>query len=267
MKSVFYFLSILLIGAGGFFAYQNKINLIDKEDQTVATIEIKEQLKSNIRDEEAARDGLYAEIKATKESIAETEASIESFIGKEARSKKQLVALESEVQEVETELAKFEELLLRIEDALRGQNINSIQEVPDKIAELRTESEEKTDALKSIEIINENLTAKVNNETGERNTARDRLATIKGRVYDNAMNATITSINPEWGFVIVNAGSDNSNIVSNAELVVRRGGRYLGKLKAAAVSPTQTICDIEGDGVSATFRAGDEVILKEAVVK
>jgi len=202
MKAFFYILSIILILAGAYFSYDNKNKLVDQEAQTAETAKRKVSVQSIISKQEAIRDDLNAQIEKAKNSIAETESSIESANSKQKRHNNTITNLESELREIESELAKF-----------------------------------------------------------------NRLSDIKKRINNNDMVATVTSVNPEWGFVIINAGSDNSNIQSNTELVVKRAGKYLGKLKAAAVSPNQTICDIDGKGVGLVMRPGDSVILKEAVVK
>ncbi len=267
MKAFFYILSIILILAGAYFSYDNKNKLVDQEAQTADTAKRKVSVQGVISKQEAIRDDLNAQIEKAKNSIAETESSIESANSKQKRHNNTITNLESELREIESELAKFEELQMRLEEALRGQNINSVEEIPTKIEELRVESQEKQEDLKNLELINDKLNQKVATESTEKGSVDNRLSDIKKRINNNDMVATVTSVNPEWGFVIINAGSDNSNIESNTELVVKRSGKYLGKLKAAAVSPNQTICDIDGKGVGLVMRPGDSVILKEAVVK
>ncbi len=266
MKSLFYILSFITIGAGAWFAYDNKNNLVEQQTITKETLDNKNRVKATIRKQEAIRDDLNEQISKAKDDIADTEAQLEAAKVKEGRHNNTIASLESQQRDIEAELAKFEELLARVEEALRGQNISSIEEVPEKIEELRTESLEKLDNLQSLELVNEGLTKKVARETDQKNTAEGRLADIRTNVRRNSMEARITSVNSSWGFVIINAGSDNSNIASNTELVVKRGSQNLGTLKAATVSPNQTICDIDAD-LAYSLRPGDRVILKEALVK
>ena len=267
IKNIFYILSILLILGGAYYSYDNRNKLIDQQEQTADVRQRRGKVEDNIKKTEDIRDGLLDDIDKTNKQIAEKEAEIESAKSKLNGLENTLDNLDSELRSIENELARYEELQIKVEEALAGAQISSIEEIPEKIEELNKESKDLEDELTNLEIIVERLDQKVIKEQDEKKLTDNRLATIKKRVANNDMVATITTVNAEWGFVIINAGSENSNIQSNTELVVRRAGQFLGKLKAAAVSPNQTICDLEDKGIISSIRAGDKVILKDPVVK
>lgn len=98
------------------------------------------------------------------------------------------------------------------------------------------------------------------------NTAeRDRLAEREsGRVAkleQNAMEAVITGVNQDWGFLVIGAGT-NSGFTPQSALIVERDGRMIARVRPSSIEPTQTIAEINFDSVAPGVRIqpGDKVV-------
>jgi hypothetical protein len=82
------------------------------------------------------------------------------------------------------------------------------------------------------------------------------------RIGRNGMEAVVTAVNQDWGFLVIGAGS-NSGFTPQTSMLVQRGGRLIGRVTPSAIEPTQTIAEIDFTSISAGVRIqpGDRVIL------
>src|SRR5690606_4623874 len=64
------------------------------------------------------------------------------------------------------------------------------------------------------------------------------------RISRNAMEAVVTAVNQDWGFLVIGAGS-NSGFTPQPSLLVKRDGKLIGRVRPTAIEATQTIADID----------------------
>jgi predicted RNase H-like nuclease (RuvC/YqgF family) len=261
MKSIFYVLAILVIGAAGYFAF-------DLKNKMTAEIALYEETKDE-------NERVDVEITATEKTLADTKtslgtaldkkASLESTQGNEESKKRTyLAAIEGYDRDIagyDAELKQVQEAIAKIEELLGGINVG-IEEIPGKLEDLKNR---KLDLQKNLEKLTEQE-AKLNREVaGNRSkieNLNDRFADIREKIERGAQVGTVTAVDPVWGFVIVNQGVTNSNVTEESSLLVSRGGRYLGRLKVTSLEPNQSICDME-DG---SFRTGVRVQPGDSVI-
>ena len=86
------------------------------------------------------------------------------------------------------------------------------------------------------------------------------------RIGRNSMEAVVTAVNQDWGFIVIGAGS-NSGFTPQSALIVRRDGRMIGRVRPSSIEPTQTIAEIEFDSLATGVRLqpGDRVILAKPI--
>jgi chromosome segregation ATPase len=82
------------------------------------------------------------------------------------------------------------------------------------------------------------------------------------RIAQNEIEARVTAVNHDWGFIMIGAGS-NSGFMPDTKLLIKRDGRLIGTVKPSSIEPTQTVADIEFSSLApgVRFQPGDEVIL------
>ena len=81
----------------------------------------------------------------------------------------------------------------------------------------------------------------------------------------NGFEATITAVNSDWGFVIIDAGKDKGVKADSALLVSTADGRRVGKLSVISIESTVTVADIDQDSLSrgASIQPGYKVIYED----
>ena len=72
---------------------------------------------------------------------------------------------------------------------------------------------------------------------------------------------TISAVNPDFGFVIVNLGQ-NQGVSSESRLLVKRGNQLIGKLNIVRIEGNTTVADIDTKSITPGFamQPGDEVV-------
>jgi len=84
-------------------------------------------------------------------------------------------------------------------------------------------------------------------------------------VMARGLQGTILAVNPAWNFVVLSLG-DRQGVANNAEMIVRRGGRLVGRVRVTSVERTNSIADIVPGSVptGVTIQPGDVVIFAGA---
>jgi hypothetical protein len=140
----------------------------------------------------------------------------------------------------------------------------TIEELPSKIAEIRANKKDLTDRLSELESLVEGAGTNLAKNQDEMKRFADRKATRDSRIRRNTMEATITGVSHDWGFVIVGAGS-SSGFTPQTTVLVKRDGRVIARLKPTSIEPNQTIFEIERDTLlpGVRLRPGDRVFLSQ----
>lgn len=103
---------------------------------------------------------------------------------------------------------------------------------------------------------------------GDLDSARFQLATFQKEKEDrmqqkmrNGLSGRVLAVNPAWNFVVLSLG-DKNGVVNNAELLVKRGSQYIGKVRVTSVEPSTSIADIVANSVpqGTSISPGDNVI-------
>jgi predicted RNase H-like nuclease (RuvC/YqgF family) len=103
---------------------------------------------------------------------------------------------------------------------------------------------------------------------GDLDSTRSQLSTLTKEKQDrarhrmrNGLSGRILAVNPAWNFVVLSLG-DRNGVVNNAELLVKRGTQFIGKVRVTSVEPSTSIADIVANSVpqGATISPGDDVI-------
>tara|TARA_R110002096_G_scaffold67332_8_gene163352 strand:+ start:7569 stop:8348 length:780 start_codon:yes stop_codon:yes gene_type:complete len=81
------------------------------------------------------------------------------------------------------------------------------------------------------------------------------------KVALNGMEADVIAVNREYGFVIVNVGSD-LGVSSDASLLVQRGVDRIGRLRIVSVEPKVTVADI----IPGTISPGAQIMVRDKVI-
>lgn len=257
MTKVLFILSAVVMLVATFFAYQNGRAFVEVRNN-VATTNVKVQAELN---------GARKIIEDVTKVAAEADAVVQSVDAENERIKSQKLKIaqadndtKSTQEQLDTRNKELAELKIKLDKLPQGVKTETLVEDMNKIRkaveDLKAEAEAKKKDVEKEE-------AKV---ADTRKGLDDLIRKIEERKksFDrNGLSAQIVAVNPDWGFVIVNAGQ-SKGITQATKLLVTRGTQTVGKLSIVSIQGERTIANILPDTLAEgmTIAPGDRVILE-----
>ena len=265
IKNIFYGLSVLVAGAAAYWSFDNKgkleaqISLFEETRNTKISVE-----KTEKKTEETLTE-TETTLEAAEQKNAELIADMENMKSRESSMNKSKEEAQVKIDEAEARLADFAKVKAEIDEQLKGVNVAWAQ-IP---AEIKRQQEVRKKRGDDLDLLNEHI-AKLTKDVADKRASNtresDRLSKIRTKIARNAKVGAITSVNSTWGFVIVNLGTNNSNVTPQSKLLVTRNGRLLGRLTPNSVEASQTVCDLNARDINPGVRIqpGDQVTLADS---
>ena len=264
-KKILYALSVLLAGAAAYYSFDNKAKL-EGEISLFKETRIK---KDAVEDKEKETKKTLTETEATLEEAEKQNATLiqemDNMKARERSENKSKEEAQVKIDEAEARLANFAKVKAEIDEQLKGVNVPWAQ-IP---AEIKRQQEVRKKKGDDLDLLNEHI-AKLTKDVADKRASNtresDRLSKIRTKIARNAKVGAITSVNSTWGFVIVNLGTNNSNVTPQSKLLVTRNGRLLGRLTPNSVEASQTVCDLNARDINPGVRIqpGDQVTLADS---
>ncbi len=263
MKAILYVISLAITGAAVFFSNQNLGKF--KEQQ-----EIRKDLTDRSRAVSREGDKKLEEVTSEKETLtaakndkATLEASLESLKADERQLTRAVAELEGQLESQKEKFAELDKLQKELEGVFRDLPGGiTLENIPSKVEELKTELENKKRELAEVETGIEAAERAVEGNRADIVSLAEREANRNRRFRANAMQSVVTAVNHDYGFVVIGAGS-NTGFTPQTRLLIQRGGRLVGEVKPSSIEPSQTIAEIDEDTLApgARIQPGDTVIL------
>jgi len=193
----------------------------------------------NAKNEDLQTKSLMSDIKGKQEELEATKKEIE-----ELAAKKQ--AMQEEITRILGTSGTPEEILAKNE-ALKKENDAKVQETEQITKE--------ADVAKKAAGESESLVTRLK----QQQATRAKAITLASRT------GTISAVNPDLGFVVVNLGQ-NDGVTSESRLLVKRGNQLIGKLKIVQIYGSSTVADIVTKSITPGFaiQPGDEVVFENS---
>jgi myosin heavy subunit len=225
--------------------------------------------------------GLVISVKDVTEKLGAAEDKREDTLEKETQAKdgrnqaaaavegvkQELKIVERALEDVEAEIKKVEieqkEIDLAVQRVFPDGNIKSAEELrmtltmhKDTLTERQNKKAELIAQMEAANQAKQVQISKVREEEKYQNQRAQKL-TVGGLV------ATVTAVNNEWGFVMVNAGQAHG-VSPDASLLVKRGNSRIGRLRIVNLEATSTIADVVDDSIvpGINVQPGDKVIFE-----
>ena len=262
---IFYILSLLVTGAAAYWSFDNK----GKLEAEITLFQETRTTKDSVEKTEDRTNDTLTETEATLETAqqknAELIADMENMKSREGSMNKAKEKAQVAIDEAEARLAEFAKIKAEIDEQLKGVNVAWAQ-IPAEIKRLQEVRKKKGDDLDLLNEFIAKLTKDVADKRASNTRESDRLSKIRTKIARNAKVGAITSVNSTWGFVIVNLGTNNSNVTPQSKLLVTRNGRLLGRLTPNSVEASQTVCDLNARDINPGVRIqpGDQVTLADS---
>ena len=191
----------------------------------------------------AEKEQAVAQVTQAKSDLASKQTALDAATAKASTAETELAAVKTELADAKTKIAEAPAGGAAPADNQQVTDLtNRIQEQELLIAKLQSE----VDSSKTV--------IKKNDQEKKDREAKVLAKGTEGRVL---------AVNPAWNFVVLNLG-DRQNVANNTELLVKRGTRYLGKVRITSVEPSTSIADIVANSMpqGTTITPGDTVIFQ-----
>jgi cell shape-determining protein MreC len=229
-----------------------------------ALVDTKSALENETNSHKVTKTSLDArekELGETKKSAEELAAKNQAAEADNAKLKADLAGTKSELDKASASVSQKDSEIaqLKTEVESKSQEIATLQ-ASQAEAPAEDAGEEKA-RLAELETLNTELTSKLDSARGELEAFKQKeKEKLTKKALDN-LTGRILAVNQAWNFVVLNIG-DKNGILSNTELIVKRGTARIGLVRITSVEPSTSIADIiPGSMVRGlTIQPGDDVI-------
>ncbi len=262
MKSLFYFLAVVAIGAAGFFGWKTRDAATAQIKERIALQERSNNLETTIKKREEDRGNEEAALKVARDERAVAQAGLEAAKSNAGDYERTLEDLDGKLEEQQARQKQIDEVLISIKKLFPG--VDDLSEVPAIVAGLKDKKKKLDQRLDAGNTVKERLSEDVAKNKAAIARVEEKIRESKKRVARNTFQATVTAVDNDWDFAIIGAG-ENSGLAGDSRLLVLRGGRLLGKLTIAKLEANRAIADIVPDSLPAgvVLQRGDQVILEK----
>lgn len=263
MKAILYAVAILVSGGAAFFSYNHSTKYEGLEAARLETI---------AKEQQATADSLVANQKikverdllnASQEKQELMTQSVSALTSTANSLKNELATRTQDLKLQDDEFAQLNKALEEVNAILAnlGGGV-TLDTLPDKIQEIEDDKIAKQKKLEELEELVSGANKSLAGSRAEMDRLTKRMVERSARIGLNSMEAVVTAVNQEWGFVVIGAGS-NSGFSPQTGLIVQRDGRMIGRVRPSAIEPAQTIAEVDFKTLPSGVRLqpGDRVIL------
>lgn len=210
-----------------------------KNAETTAVDETFVSTSKNAKNEDLQTKSLASETKGKEEELQATKKEIEDIAAKRQTMQEEITRILGSAGTPEEILAKNE--------ALKKENDAKVEEIE--------QISKEADVAKKATAESQTLVTRL----------KQQQATRAKAIALSSRTGTISAVNPEFGFVIVNLGQ-NQGVTSESRLLVKRGSQLIGKLNIVQIGGSTTVADIVTKSITPGFaiQPGDEVIFENS---
>lgn len=260
MKIIFA-ISLLATGAAAVLAFMTRSSLLEtrnEKDRINRDIVTMHESMEKVNGETGTK---WDEWQTTMTSAKNEDIQAKSLTRETNEQDDILKNLKKEIQDIIDKRGQMEEQI----KATVGES-GTPEEVVAKVEALRGETDAMSAELETLKKELDVHKAAVATSTATSNrlkaeqTARAKAIRLSGRA------STITAVNQEYSFAVVNIGRQDG-LTMDARLLVKRGGQMIGKLNIVSIEARQTVADIDLKSLPAGFQVnpGDEVVVDNSV--
>jgi chromosome segregation ATPase len=263
MKFISPILAILVCAVAAYFSFSESEKFQGQQDARLLAINTnnrvnatKDKAEADIVDENALLETSKNNLEVATQSVLALESTGNALNNENAK-------LDSEIAGQDAKFAELNKVIEEVQKVLAGLGGDvTLDNLPDKVNDIQEDTKTKRAKLEELETLVEGAKASLETKQAEVQRLVDRKDARSNRIARNAMEARITAVNQEWGFLVIGAGS-NSGFTPQTALLVKRDGRLIGKVNPSAIDPTQTIAEIDLRALAPGVRIqpGDNVIL------
>lgn len=261
MGKILIILSIVISLASAGVGYLNRTTLLQTKETLASTQADLEKTKSELEEE--------------KKKVTDAEAKITEITAQKSQVESQVVSLKKELETAQTNLteangkltAKTTEITTLTADLkTKGDEIEALK-VAVAAATAATAAAPAQDdnkaRIEELETLNKKLQEDIDSKNAELGDLKKKANEANLKAARKNLMGRILAVNQAWNFVVLSIG-DKNGVLSNTELIVKRGSTEIGRVRITSVEPSTSIADIIPTSITRglSIQPGDEVIFK-----
>lgn len=223
----------------------------------------------------ALADEKEVELKQAQEDLTATKATRVAAMDRIANLKGNIATLRDDIKKNDSELAKFKQQQKKFDDtkaevAKLANELSmsfTIDNIEQHLASMRETKSQRVERVDELDVLIAAAEKSIVGNTSElsRQVAREEARQLK--IKRGAIEAVITGVQQDWGFLVIGAGA-KQGFTPTSTLLVKRDGRMIGKVRPSSIEPNQTIAEIIFPSLSPGVRIqpGDLVIFDDPTI-
>lgn len=257
MIKVLFILTILITGVAAVFAYKNGREFADVRTRIAG-------VNAEIAEEKKADAALVADCARLSGEVAKVKGDVDVEQEKLKQNKNRLVLAEGDTkrvqEELEAKITKKKALEKDLEDLPKDVKPETIAEDINRMKKEKADLEGQA-LLKADEVKKEE--AKIADVQKRLDTVNQKIEDRRKMFDRNSLQARVVAVNPDWGFVVIDAGK-GAGLEQDTKLLVTRNRQTVGKVSVITVENNRTVASIVPDAVygGSSIAPGDRVILE-----
>jgi predicted RNase H-like nuclease (RuvC/YqgF family) len=263
MKAIPYVVAILILGGAAYFTLEHSRKFTELEDVRLKTIADNKAVSANADAKETELRKANEVLASTKQTREVRTQELDSLKNTAGRLQGELAELDRTLTAQEEQFAQLNKTMEEVGGMLKdlGDDI-TLENLADKIQELEEDRKAKQEKLEELETLVSSGEKALETKRSEVDRLVRREVQRTARITRNSMEAVVTAVNQDWGFLVIGAGS-NSGFAPQTSMLVMRDGRMIARITPSAIEPTQTIAEIDFKSMApgARIQPGDRVIL------
>jgi hypothetical protein len=255
MPKILLGVSVVLMAVSAVFGFMTKT----KSAERVAEVQ-----KYKTQAEAAAQDLVKAndKVKVAEESAAVAKAKAEQSDSQLTTAKADATKAQSDVTDLKSQIATKDTKIAELEAKVANTPSTTTTTTPStEVTEIQAKLTEAETKLKEAEQVNQSLATKVREAEAKVQPLEMEKKRREGQIMARGLEGTVLAVNQAWSFVVLSIG-DKQGVLSNAEMIVKRGGEMIARVKVTSVEPSTAIADIVPGSLGRGVRVqpGDKVV-------
>jgi hypothetical protein len=252
------FASVALLGASAIFAVLNlqktrglRTEIVEKEAARQTADQQRISREKQLKDREAAVAAANAKFGDTQNKVASTEAEL-------AKVQTEKNDLQAKLHANETEIAELNKRIAGAETKPAVPGVSPSSSTNELQAQLEDAKKQLDAAEREKVLLSDKM--KVTQEKSTQLETEKKHRPAPG-ANNPGIRGTVLAVNPAYNFVVLSLGA-RQGVEANSEMLVLRGGSFIGKIRISSVEPATAI----GDIITSTLARGVQVQPGDTVV-
>lgn len=267
MKSLFYVLTLVAGLAASYFSYNNSQKHKELTAETKEAERKNVHLDGEIRDFDDKIKNDAEELSALEKELSLIGANVDEVDGELAIEERDFKQLEADLLKVSAEIEETNLIVKKVEDVFSAEGVQ-FDEAGKYIEDLENKKNSLSQSFGELEANIETAEEKLVANNSRMSDLEEKQVQRQQRLRSNGAEATVTAVNHDWGFVVVDLGKDFV-VTAESELLVKRHSNLIGKLKLSSIETGRIVCDIDYDTMmpGVTVEVGDKIFHGKPVTR